>query len=193
MRDTEELIKTKKKRITNEKLVGLDFALKYLFRDRNDFELMGEFITNILNEAGYDLKIKVLNYCDTESNKEQSNQKKSIADLLVEDQYGNRYIIEIDRQRTRSFLHKVCFNTSRVIVDQAPSGDNFDKIKKVFHISLIYFKLTDDIFYHGKTTIISPKSKKPCKLYIKSEDGSINTKSQIYDCVVELRASSSVT
>jgi hypothetical protein len=48
------------------------------------------------------VKIKAL--LDGESNKESKDLKSSIADLVVEDEQGNNYIVEIDRAYTNLFM-----------------------------------------------------------------------------------------
>jgi predicted transposase/invertase (TIGR01784 family) len=73
--------------------------------------------------------------------------------LIVEDEEHHKYIIEIERQEVKSFVHKSCFNTSRLIVDQIGAGNDYLNIKKVFHISLLYFKVGDSPIYHGKTIV----------------------------------------
>ena len=51
------------------------------------------------------------------------------------------------------FLHKACFNSSRLIVDSVSANDDYSTIKKIFHINLLYFswgKLEQPL-YHGQT------------------------------------------
>jgi PD-(D/E)XK nuclease family transposase len=79
--------------------------------------------------------------------------KSSIADLVVEDDTGNKYIVEIDRSYTSLFLHKACFNSSRLIVDYISSNDDYSTIKKIIHINLLYFPFGNikAPLHYGKT------------------------------------------
>src|SRR6202020_1390384 len=121
-----------------DKLISFDFAIKYLLKDKGNYDIVEGFISALLKEQGYK-PVKIVALMDTESNKEEYSQKKSLADLVVEDEEHNKYIVEIERQEVINFVHKACFNTSRLIVDQLPIGGDYMTIKKVFHISLLYY------------------------------------------------------
>ena len=93
-------------------LISFDYAIKYLLKDKGDYEIVEGFISALLASEGYKpIKIKAL--LESESNKESKHLKRSIADVIVEDEQGNNYIVEIDRAYTNLFLHKAVFNTSR--------------------------------------------------------------------------------
>lgn len=106
------------------KLISFDFAIKYLLKDKGNYDIIEGFISALLKERGYK-PVKIIALLDTESNKEEYNQKKSLADLIVEDENHNKYIVEIERQKSQHFIHKSCFNTSRLIVDQISSGVDY--------------------------------------------------------------------
>ena len=90
---------------------------------------------------------------------------------MVEDQEGNKYIVEIERSATPNFMHKACFNSSRIVVDSIGSGLDYTTIKKVFHISLLYFvpKEMQKPIYHGKTIVHEVDNHKPLDLRIANE------------------------
>lgn len=132
-------------------LISFDYAIKYLLKDKGDYEIVEGFISALFASEGYSpVKIKAL--LDGESNKESKDLKSSIADLVVEDEQGNNYIVEIDRAYTNLFLNKAVFNTSRLIVDNLGVSQNYLQIKKVFHINLLYFPFKDSLapLHHGK-------------------------------------------
>ena len=134
-------------------IVSFDYAIKYLLKDKGDYDIIEAFLSAILKPQGYG-PVKIVSFLDPESNKEEISQKKSIADLMVEDANGIKYIIEIERQQVISYVHKACFNTARLIADQLPAGEDYLSIKKVFHISLLYFTIGHGgSLYHGKTVI----------------------------------------
>lgn len=138
--------------MANKTLISLDYAIKYLLKDKGDYEIVEGFISAILCDAGYgSVKIKAL--LESESNRESRELKRSIADVIVEDERGHKYIVEIDRSYTSMFLNKACFNTCRLIVDSLGVSEDYATIKKVFHINLLYFPYSDmkSPLYHGKT------------------------------------------
>lgn len=135
-------------------LISFDYAIKYLLKHKGDYDIIEGFISALLTESGYK-PVKINALLDGESNKESVDLKRSIADLVVEDVDGNKYIVEIERAFTLKFMHKACFNSSRLVVDSIFGSQDYTNIKKVFHISLLYFT-TEEIkkpLYHGKTII----------------------------------------
>ena len=132
-------------------LISFDYAIKYLLKDKGDYEIVEGFISALFASEGYS-PIKITALLDSQSNKESKDLKTSIADLIVEDEQGNNYIVEIDRAYTDLFLNKAVFNTSRLIVDHLGTDQNYLQIKKVFHINLLYFpfKNTYAPLHHGK-------------------------------------------
>jgi predicted transposase/invertase (TIGR01784 family) len=159
------------------KLISFDFAIKYLLRDKGNYDIIEGFISALLVDQGYK-PVKILALLDTESNKEEYSQKKSLADLIVEDTDHTKYIIEIERQLNKNFIHKSCFNTSRLIVDQLGASKDYLIIKKVFHISLLYFSIGNGTIYHGKTIVHETETKERLTFNIK--DKATNT---VYDAI----------
>ncbi len=159
------------------KLISFDFAIKYLLRDKGNYDIIEGFISALLVDQGYK-PVKILALLDTESNKETFEQKKSLADLIVEDTDHAKYIIEIERQTTKGFIHKSCFNTSRLIVDQLDAPRDYLNIKKVFHISLLYFRLGNGTIYHGKTIFHETESKEKLNFHIEDKERQV-----IYDAI----------
>ncbi len=134
------------------KIISFDYAIKYLLRDKGGYDIIEAFISAILKNQGYG-PVKIVALLDAESNREEMSQKRSLADLIVEDDQKQKYIIEIERQQVTNYAHKACFNTSRLIADQLPSGTDFLSLKKVFHISLLYFKIGKGSLFHGRTVV----------------------------------------
>jgi predicted transposase/invertase (TIGR01784 family) len=133
-------------------LISFDYAIKYLLKNKGDYEIVEGFISAILTSQGY-APVKITAILESESNKEDRIDKKSIADVVVSDTEGHKYIVEIDRSHTNLFLHKACFNSSRLIIDSLSSAEDYSTIKKVFHINLLYSSCSamQAPLYHGKT------------------------------------------
>jgi len=151
-------------------LISFDFAIKYLLKHKGDYDIIEGFISALFASQGYP-PIKINALLDSESNKEELELKKSIADLVVEDAEGNKYIVEIERAYTPNFMHKACFNSSRLVVDGIYGNQDYTTIKKIFHISLLYFstKEMQKPIYHGKTIIHEVDTKHPVDVSIANE------------------------
>jgi hypothetical protein len=115
---------------------------------------------------------------ESESSQEDPKTKRSLADVIVEDQDKHKCIIEIERSVKDTFIHKSCFNTSRLIVDSLGSGQDYAQILKVFHITLLYFPIGNNqgVIYHGKTIIHEIESQEKLSVHIKNP-----TTEEVYD------------
>jgi predicted transposase/invertase (TIGR01784 family) len=156
--------------MSNEKpLVSFDYAIKYLLKDKKDFSIVEGFISALLKTIGYK-EVKIVTLLESESQREDPKTKRSLADLIVEDEDHHKYIIEIERTIKDTFIHKSCFNTSRLIVDSLGQGQDYAQILKVFHITLLYFPIGTQkgVIYHGKTIIHEVESKEKLSVHIKN-------------------------
>lgn len=161
----------------NEKpLISFDYAIKYLLKNKGDYDVIEGFISALLQAEGYG-PVKITALLDAESNKEEEHLRQSIADLVVQDVKGIKYIVEIERAYTSTFIHKACFNSCRLIVDSIARAEDYATIKKVFHITLLYFTTSEikNAMYHGKTIFKEVDTHKQINLHLASLGG------QIYD------------
>lgn len=152
--------------MSDKTLVSFDYAIKYLLKNKADYDIVEGFISALLASEGYG-PVKITALLESESNKEFRYIKRRIADLIVSDEKGQHYIVEIERQYTNNFIHKACFNSSRLIVDSISEGQDYSDIKKVFHITLLYFNwgnMTKPL-YHGKTVIKEVDTQNPISLH----------------------------
>ncbi|WP_342278448.1 Rpn family recombination-promoting nuclease/putative transposase [Candidatus Tisiphia endosymbiont of Myopa tessellatipennis] len=156
--------------MSNDKpLISFDYAIKYLLKDKGDYAIVEGFISALLKTKGYK-DVKIVALLEVESNKEDSKSKRSLADVIVEDEDHHKYIIEIERNVKDSFIHKACFNTSRLIVDNLAQREDYTQIIKIFHISLLYFPIGNGngVIYHGKTIIHEIETNERLNVHIKN-------------------------
>lgn len=157
--------------INDKPLISFDYAIKYMLKDKGDYSIVEGFISDLLRTRGYK-DVKIVALLESESNKEDSKSKRSLADVIVEDEDKNKYIIEIERNLKDSFVHKSCFNTSRLIVDNLAQREDYTQIIKVFHISLLYFPIGTGAgaIYHGKTIIHEIETNERLNVHIKNQE-----------------------
>ena len=133
-----------------QQLISFDYAMKYILRDKSDFSIIEGFLSALLETVNYKpITVKAL--LETETNKDEARGKRIVADMVVEDEDGVNYIIEIERNEKYNFMHKACFSSGRIVVDSIGQSQDYLKIVKVIHISLLYFDLGGSSLYHGKT------------------------------------------
>jgi len=160
---------TIKSEIDMSELISFDYAIKYLLKDKGEYGIVEGFISALLKSVGYK-EVKIIALLESESNKEDSKSKRSLADMIVEDEDKRKYIIEIERNLKDSFIHKACFNTSRLIVDNLAQREDYTEIIKVFHISLLYFRTGNGVIYHGKTIIHEIETQEKLTVHLKNKE-----------------------
>ena len=115
-------------------LVSFDWAIKHLLRDKANFDILAGFLTTLLRQ---DLTIRSL--LERESNQEDHHDKFNRVDLLVENNQHELILIEVQSNREIYYLERLWYGTSKLIVEHLNLGDDYDKIKKVISVSILYF------------------------------------------------------
>ena len=130
------------------KLIRFDWAMKRLLRNKANFNVLEGFLTSLLGE-----EIIINKLLESEGNTDREDGKLNRVDILAEDSKGKKLLIEVQNQSEDEFFHRLLFGTSKLINDYINRGDNYDKIDKIYSISLVYFKIAanDDYIYHGTT------------------------------------------
>lgn len=131
----------------NKKLIRFDWAIKRLLRHKANFGILEGFLSVLLNE---DISIRQI--LDSESNKEEADDKYNRVDILVEDSKGELVIIEVQNSKEYDYFHRILFGTSKVITEHIKEGEPYAVVKKVISITIAYFDLGqgEDYVYHGK-------------------------------------------
>ena len=78
--------------------------------------------------------------------------KNNRVDLLAEDEKGEMLLVEVQGEPEFAYFQRILFGTSKLVTEYIDSGMNYDNIKKVYSINIVYFDLGQgkDIVYHGK-------------------------------------------
>src|SRR4029079_17697471 len=98
--------------MNDKTLISFDYAIKYLLKDKGNYNIIEGFISALLKSLDESYKdVKIIALLETENN-EDNMQKRSLADLVVEDEDHRKYIIEIERNIQKDFFHKGYFNPS---------------------------------------------------------------------------------
>ncbi|NDV66685.1 PD-(D/E)XK nuclease family transposase [Bacteroides sp. 224] len=129
-------------------LVRFDWAAKRLLRNKSNFVVLEGLLTVLLGEP-----IRIRQILESESNQDTYDDKFNRVDMLTENSKGELIIIEIQNNRELDYFHRMLFGTSKAIAEYINLGDEYDKVRKVYSINIVYFDLGqgDDYVYHGKT------------------------------------------
>lgn len=148
-----------------KKLIRFDWAMKYILRNKANFDVLEGFLTNLLKE-----KISVESLLESESNRDQETRKFNRVDLKCLDSKGRHIIVEIQNQREVDYLQRLLWGTSKVIVESLDLGHKYGEIAKVISVSILYHPLkaddqgNADFIYHGATEMIGLHTKRPLLL-----------------------------
>jgi hypothetical protein len=121
-------------------LIRFDWAMKRLLRQKANFAVLEGFLSVFLNE-----EVKIINIKDSESNQEHPEDKFNRVDILVENSHNELLIIEIQNSEEVDYFLRMLYGVSKTISEHIMLGEPYSKVRKVYHINIVYFKLG-----HGK-------------------------------------------
>ena len=145
-------------------LIRFDWAVKRLLRNKVNFGILEGFLSELIGED-----IKIDSILESESNKDNKNDKFNRVDLLVKNSKEELIIIEVQNNREHDYLLRILFGTSKLLIENMNTGMVYSQIKKVISVNIVYFDLGqgEDYIYHGTTNFIGLNKKDTLKL---SED-----------------------
>ena len=134
-----------------EKHIRFDWAMKRLLRQKSNFGILEGFLSELLKED-----IKILDILESESNKKHENDKYNRVDVLVKSDKDELMLIEVQNDKQYDYFQRMNYGQAKLTTEHIYSGDDYDKLKKVYCINIVYFELGqgDDYVYTGKTNFI---------------------------------------
>lgn len=126
--------------------IRFDWAIKHLLRDKANFEILEGLLTVLLGE-----EVKIKEILESESNQEDEYDKFNRVDIKAENSKGHIIIVEVQLTRELDYLQRILFGTCKTITEHINLGDRYDKVKKVYSISILYcdYGEGDDYVYVG--------------------------------------------
>ncbi len=130
------------------RLVRFDWFMKFMLRDKSNFEILEGFLSELLKED-----IKIIEILDSESNQTHKKDKFNRVDILVKTANDERVIVEIQNNTEYDYLQRILFGACKTIVENMERGATYDTIKKVISVSIVYFSVAQgmDYVYLGQT------------------------------------------
>jgi predicted transposase/invertase (TIGR01784 family) len=131
------------------KLVRFDWAIKYLLRNKANFDILEGFLSELLKTD-----IKIENILESESNKNHSEDKFNRVDLLVQANKQERIIIEVQCTSEWDYLSRILYGTAKTVTEYIREGTSYRGICKVISVSIVFFDLGEgkDYLYKGTTS-----------------------------------------
>jgi len=132
----------------NYNWIRFDWAMKRLLRNKANFSVLEGFLSELLRR-----EIKIIKLLESESTQDDADDKFNRVDMLAEDETGEVFIVEVQNQSEIDYFHRIAYGTSKVITQFLDLGQQYQDIKKVYSVNIVYFDLGqgEDYVYHGTT------------------------------------------
>jgi len=130
------------------KLVHFDWAIKHLLRNKANFDILEGFLSELLQT-----KVTIETLLESESNKNDENDKSNRVDLLVRTESQGHIIIEVQAAMEWDYLSRILYGTSKVVTEYIQAGQSYRNVRKIISVSIVFFNLGrgEDYIYHGIT------------------------------------------
>ena len=123
-------------------LISFDWALKSVLRQKDNFDILEGFLTDLLNE-----KITIIDLLESESNKDSRIDKFNRVDLRAKDSKDKEIIIEIQHDKEPDYIERVYYGTSKSLIENMKEGYKYKNIKKIISVSIIYWQLLGKSYF----------------------------------------------
>lgn len=130
------------------KLVRFDWAIKYLLKNKANFDILEGFLSELLK-----MQIKIVNILESESNKTHAKDKFNRVDLFAKTAQNQYIIIEVQCSSEWDYLSRILYGASKMVCEYLRSGDPYRHISKIISVSIVFFNLGEgkDYLYKGST------------------------------------------
>ena len=132
-------------------LIRFDWAIKKLLRRKANFKVLEGFLSVLLKD-----NIVIEQILESESNQEDMNDKFNRVDIIAENSKKEIIIIEVQVNGEADYFQRMLYGTSKILTEHIHLGDDYNKLRKVYSVNIVYFDLGQgkDYVYHGKTDFI---------------------------------------
>lgn len=172
---------SKKKSAGNDddnRYIRFDWAAKKILRDKANFAVFEGLMTVLIGEP-----IKIVEILESESNQEHEHDKFNRVDIKARNSKDEIIIVEIQLTRELYYLERILYGVSKTITEHIGMGDDYDKVRKVYSINILYFDLGrgKDYLYHGTTVFKGVNTGDYLEITTKDKDAlSLRTPDEIF-------------
>jgi len=117
-------------------LVSFDWALKSILRQKDNFDILEGFLSDLLND-----NITIIELLESESNKDSKLDKFNRVDLRAKDGKGREIIIEIQHDSEPDYLERVYYGAAKSLIENMKEGYRYKNIKKIISVSIVYWDI----------------------------------------------------
>lgn len=130
------------------KLVHFDWAIKNLLRNKANFDILEGFLSELLQT-----KVTIETLLESESNKNNKDDRSNRVDLLVLTGENEHVIIEVQASMEWDYLSRILYGVSKAVTEYIQAGQPYRNVRKIISVSIVFFNLGrgEDYVYHGTT------------------------------------------
>ncbi len=130
----------------NSKYIRFDWAIKRILRDQTNKKVLEGLISVLVGKS-----VTIIEIIESGSNKIRKEDKSNCVDVKAKMEDGEIVIVEVQLSREADFFQRILFGTATAINDQIDMGQDYQVIKKIYSINILYFDFGegDDYAYHG--------------------------------------------
>ena len=129
-------------------MISFDWAMKRLLRSKANFKVLEGFLSELLSR-----RIIIQSMSESESNKDDKDDKSNKVDILVEADGHELVIIELQYNNEDDYFQRMLYGTSKAVVEYIHEGEPYANVRKAYSVNIVYFDLGagEDYIYHGMT------------------------------------------
>ena len=146
-----KIMEEMERREMQDRYIRFDWAIKRLLRQKANFGVLEGFLTVMIGE-----EVKILEILESEGNQTAFDDKFNRVDVKALNSKGEIIIVEVQNTRELYYLERILYGVAKAITEHISLGESYQKVKKVYSISILYFDLGvgTDYFYHGQNHFI---------------------------------------
>ena len=153
----------------DNRYVRFDWAVKRMLRDKANFGVLEGLITVLLGEP-----VHIVELLESEGNQETADDKFNRVDIKARNDRDEIFLVEVQLTREVHYLERIMlYGTAKAITEHIGIGDDYDKVKKVYSINIVYFDLGkgSDYLYHGRNTFRGVRTGDTLTISAREKDG----------------------
>jgi predicted transposase/invertase (TIGR01784 family) len=108
-----------------------------LLRQKANFKVLEGFLSVLLKE-----NILIESILESESNQEEFDDKFNEVDIVAINSNKEIMIIEVQVNAESDYFQRMLYGTSKILTEYMYCGDNYNKLRKVYSINIVYFDLS---------------------------------------------------
>ncbi len=135
----------------NRELITFDWAIKNILRNKENFDILEGFLSELLYT-----NITILEILESESNQENKDDKFNRVDILAKDSNDALILIEVQYDRELDYFHRIAYGGAKLLSGYFKKSQNYGQLKKVITVHIVYFDLGSgsDYLYKGSTNFV---------------------------------------